>query len=133
MKIVRLKQEFVEQAIEVDSEFLDKHTRSYMYIKVKVESIDYLIPFRSNISHHYCYKFSDYNLDSKYIDFTKSIPLINPNIIYSDVIVERSYFELYETNIRNVASVFSKYLINDHKNNRFGIDHKKMLEIQKVF
>lgn len=133
MKIVKLKEDFVLQAIELDNEFLEKSSRGYMYIKVNVEHIDYLIPFRSSVTHNYCYEFKQGAADSTCVDFTKSIPIVNENIIDNNIYIDRKFFELYEKNVYNIAKQFTKYLVNNHKNNKYGVNHDSIIMLQNKF
>lgn len=105
-------------------------SRPYLFVKVKVGSKHYLLPFRTSIKHEYCYKLPN---TSNGIDFTKSIPLINSKILKrKTTTVPKEYGEFLKNGYNDICTQFTRYL-KTHNKLPFSTNHDGLVEAQKTF
>ena len=95
-------------------ELENKETRPFLVLLVSINDLKFAIPFRSNITHNYCYKFENSNRVSKSstaLDFSKSI--IVKEDIYLDnfaFIDKEEYIEL-NSKIHFIINKFKKFIL----------------------
>ena len=97
-----------------------KTGRPYVVLLVKINSVKFAIPLRTNIRHSYCYKFrtSDRETNSiTGIDFSKAVVIEKDEYLGEETnINDREYIELQEKTFF-IIKQFKKY-VNDYINYR---------------
>lgn len=93
-----------------------KAGRPYIVLLVKINELIFAIPFRTNIRHNYCYKFSNSNRKSNSvtgIDFSKAVVITNDMYLGEITnIDDKEYLEL-NNKAYFVINKFKKY-VNDY-------------------
>ena len=76
MKYIFLSKKFYDDyRHELYPEIECKENRSYVLLLIKIDNLEYAIPFRSHIKHNYAFFTNKENLCG--IDYTKSIVITN--------------------------------------------------------
>lgn len=128
MKIVKLKDEFIELAIQNNSTFLHKNTRPYLVLIV-FRSKEYLVPFRSNVKKGaYSFIFYD-SVEGKGLDFRSAFELVNENIIDSYRSIPQDDYIVISENSRTIEFMFDNYM----KSNKYSEFKEEMKKIQLMF
>lgn len=128
MKLVRLKEDFINQAVKIDPEFEQKHWRGYALVITDKRS-RYLIPLRSRCNHPYCFK---NEVLGKFLDFSKSFELVNDSIVDSAYFLEKREFTFYNKNI-NTIRVQLKQFNRMRKKFKFAVNIEKIKKIQRNY
>lgn len=100
MQVVKLKEEFIKKAVQIEPEFEQKHWRGYALV-ITDRKTSYLVPLRSKCNHPYSFK---NEISNKYLDFTKSFELSNSSIISSTYILDKAEYDFYQQNIRTIRN-----------------------------
>lgn len=94
-----------------------KKERPYIVLLIKIEENTFAIPFRTNIKHNYCYKFSKSGRDSESatgLDFTKAVIVNDEKYIGSSATIDdKEYLELNQKYFF-IISKFKKYVLGYH-------------------
>ncbi len=91
-----------------------KPSRPYLMLVLEVAGNSFAIPFRTNISHKYGYKFKNSNRQTNSvtgIDYTKAVVINDAKYIGEDCDIDnKEYIEL-EHNIHLITRQFTKYVL----------------------
>ena len=115
-KISYLTKEFYRNFTEDKfPEILHKENRPYLVFIVKVENNTFAIPFRTNVTHQYSYRFknTDKATDtSTGLDFSKAV-IVNENLyIGNDASIDKKEFIELENKVYFIIKKFSNYVKN---------------------
>lgn len=101
-------------------EMEDKQSRPFLVLLVKIDDNTFAIPFRTNIKHKYCYKFTNTNRStntSTALDYSKAVIVNDSKYIGSAATIDqREFVELSSKSI---------FIINKFKN--FIQKYKKIM------
>lgn len=93
-----------------------KKDRPYLVLLIKIDGLTFALPFRTNISHNYCFAFKKTGKKSNNktgIDFTKAIILNKEEYIGKEAFIDLLEFKEVKTNenliINRFISFLSKY------------------------
>lgn len=128
MRVVKLKEDFIGKAVEVEPEFEQKHWRGYALI-ITERKTSYLIPLRSNCKHPYCFK---NEISNKFLDFTKSFELNNDKIIDSTYSLDKREYDFYQRNIGVIRKELMKFNKN-RKKFRYSVNIDTINKLQKNY
>ncbi len=111
---------YIDYNVAKYPEMEDKEFRPFLVLLVKIENNTFAIPFRTNIKHKYCYKFSNSNrntLTSTALDYSKAV-IVNDTRYIGDsaTIDQKEFVELSSKSI---------FIINKFKN--FVLKYKKIM------
>ena len=126
-EIKLLSKEFYKKYNTIDyPEMEDKSNRPFLVLLVTIEENRFAIPFRTNVKHKYCYKFSNTGRktnSSTALDYSKSV-IVNEDV-YLDTcayIDKSEYIELS-----------SKYIFIINKFKNFLNRYKKIMQNSKKY
>lgn len=90
-----------------------KAGRPYVVLLVKINNVQFAIPFRTNIRHAYCYKFKTSDRDTESatgIDFSKAVVIVKEAYLGEETdINDKEYLELQEKAFF-IINKFKKYV-----------------------
>ena len=101
-------------------EIEDKATRPFLVLLVFIDGNRFAIPFRSNIGHQYCYKFSSSNRETKSktaLDFSKAVIINDDNYLGEDAYIDKKEF----------IELSSKYIFIINKFQNFLKKYKRII------
>ena len=79
-------------------EMIQKESRPFLVLLIKIKDLTFAIPFRSNVKHDYCYKFKNSTRDtetSTALDFSKAIIIKEERYLENTATIDkREYIEL---------------------------------------
>ena len=115
-KISYLTKEFYSNFTEDKfPEILHKENRPYLVFIVKVENNTFAIPFRTNVTHQYSYRFknTDKATDtSTGLDFSKAVIVNEKLYIGNDASIDKKEFIELENKVYFIIKKFSNYVKN---------------------
>ena len=91
-----------------------KETRPFLVLLVKINDLKFAIPFRSNITHNFCYKFENSNRISKSstaLDFSKSIIVKDDVYLDNYAFIDKEEYKELNSKIYFIISKFKKFLL----------------------
>lgn len=91
-------------------EILRKRDRPYITFRVKIDGIEFALPFRSDISHSYAF-FTNEDKTAG-IDYSKAVVITESSYIdiQTQVFLRQDEFEIVKVNYYNIEQGFKKYL-----------------------
>ena len=108
MKLVRLSKKFYDDYSSC-KEILKKSNRPYLMMIISINSVDYAIPFRSNISHKYAYWTDKPNHCG--LDFTKAVVILKSEYIGTyKVQLRQNEFNAIKGKEYEIAKKFSSFI-----------------------
>ena len=97
---------------DVFKEMIQKESRPFLVLLIKIKDLTFAIPFRSNVRHDYCYKFKNSTRNtetSTALDFSKAI-----------VINDEKYLETFASiDKKEYVELNSKFYFIFHKFEKF--------------
>lgn len=106
MKLILLSNHFYELFSSAD-EILQKQTRPYACLAVKIDGLTYAIPFRHHISHKHAF----FTGEGKGLDFTKAVVVRDNSFISADPVrVEQSEFDAVKTSEQRIVAGMRKFI-----------------------
>ena len=108
---------------EMFPEMEHKEGRPYAVLLVKISDIKFAIPFRTNIRHSYCYKFSSTGRNTKSvtgIDFTKAVVIDSDLLLGEKTNIDNKEFIELQNKSFFIVKKFKKYVDDYIKFKRFG-------------
>lgn len=94
-------------------EIENKPDRPYMVLVLQIGSNTFALPFRTNIRHSYCYKFSSSGRNTNSvtgIDFTKAVIVNHPNYIGVAATIDNREFVELSNKYHFIINKFTTYL-----------------------
>lgn len=105
---------------DVFKEMIQKESRPFLVLLIKIKDLTFAIPFRSNVRHDYCYKFKNSTRDtetSTALDFSKAI-----------VINDEKYLETFASiDKKEYVELNSKFYFIFHKFENFVYKYIKVI------
>ena len=139
VEILRLSEKFYEDyPISKYPEILDKSTRSYVCLIIKVRDYNICIPYRSNVSHKdsYRFRYSQRSKDNKSgLDYRKIAIIKNPHYLEKTFsVVDNDEYRETMMNIEKIVSSAEEY-IDTYTQHITGIAilHKREFERRYTF
>lgn len=106
MRIIKLSEKFYS-IYKGKSEIMDKKSRPYCCLELKVEGRTYAIPFRHHIKHQHCF----HTVGESGIDYTKAVVVLDSSMISSgSARVDTAEWRLINRNEDSIFIGFNKYL-----------------------
>lgn len=87
-----------------------------MVLLVRVNNLQFAIPFRTNVIHKYCYKFKNTTRDtstSTAIDFSKTVVIKNEDYLSNFAKIDNEEFKELNDKYYFIIKKFTKY-VNDY-------------------
>ena len=79
-------------------EMIQKESRPFLVLLIKIKDLTFAVPFRSNVRHDYCYKFKNstrYTETSTALDFSKAIIIKDEKYLENAASIDKKeYIEL---------------------------------------
>lgn len=97
------------------SEIEHKEERPYIVFIINIENHRFGIPFRTNIKHDFCYKFTNTDRttqSSTGIDFSKTVIIDNPEYIGDNANIDQKEFNELNIRIEYIIRRFKTYVKN---------------------
>ena len=91
-----------------------KETRPFLVLLVNINELKFAIPFRSNITHNFCYKFENSNRVSKSstaLDFSKSIIVKEDMYLDNYAFIDQEEYKELNSKIYFIISKFKKFIL----------------------
>ena len=91
-----------------------KETRPFLVLLVNINELKFAIPFRSNITHNFCYKFENSNRVSKSstaLDFSKSIIVKEDMYLDDYAFIDQEEYKELNSKIYFIISKFKKFIL----------------------
>lgn len=106
MKLIRLSKNFYDE-YKTCKEILQKHSRPYIYLTVKIHDVKFAIPFRHHIKHNHA--FITYGTCG--LDYTKAVVISSSDYIeIGSVIVDQKDFDAIKGKERRISNGMKKYV-----------------------
>ncbi len=111
MKLVYLTQEFYEENSGL-KELLQKKDRPYAVYMVKINENEFAIPFRSSITHRYCYDTGHVKgrKGKTGLDYTKAVIISKKDYIGNLATINKQEFDKLRGKNRIISQQFNKFI-----------------------
>ncbi|NWK72602.1 hypothetical protein HWX41_27155 [Bacillus paramycoides] len=98
--------------------------RPYVYVKVRVEDKDFLLPLRSNLNHPNGFHAPSSKSANAGIDYSHALILPNRSYIKNQSHLDREQYNFIKDNYETIKSGFGSYLKDYIRQEKKGIAHK---------
>ncbi|MEC3226113.1 hypothetical protein P9027_29790 [Bacillus thuringiensis] len=98
--------------------------RPYVYVKVRVEDKDFLLPLRSNLNHPNGFHAPSSKSANAGIDYSHALILSNRTYIKNQTHLDREQYNFIKDNYETIKSGFGSYLKDYIRQEKKGIAHK---------
>ncbi|MEB9507580.1 hypothetical protein P4J13_27150 [Bacillus anthracis] len=98
--------------------------RPYVYVKVRVEDKDFLLPLRSNLNHPNGFHAPSSKSANAGIDYSHALILSNRTYIKNQTHLDREQYNFIKENYETIKSGFGSYLKDYIRQEKKGIAHR---------
>ena len=94
-------------------EMIQKESRPFLVLLIKIKDLTFAIPFRSNVRHDYCYKFKNSTRDtvtSTALDFSKAIIVNDEKYLENTAIIDKKEYIELSTKFYFIFQKFERFV-----------------------